>query len=476
MSDDKRQTDARWYTPLRKGMNRLRERMNRLRERANWLRERANWLRERVSLQNKWMPFILFFVWAVFIFWAMLIPGSFQETTLTWLCANNECSGKEWRMSQIEVAMALLGGGVAIFALWVAYRRAKAMEQTAKAQLETSKAQSDNAEAAHNANEQKIYTEAVTNLGNSRSTSARLGGIYGLFDLAKAKPERRENITEILCAHLRETTQQSDYPEQNATKPSNEIQSLLDVLCKLNTLNLSDESTANIRLNLQRAYLKGSQLRKHDLREANLCNAHLQGARLGGAQLLCANLGRAQLLGARLGGAQLLGANLGRAQLLGAYLGEAQLLGANLSRAQLLGADLSGAQLQEADLRWADLRGAVAAKVSELYEFLREGISLEERIQLRVGKGAELKTAVFSGGLTQEQIDEIRKELKHLTAGSLIRSRSFGDDLCDKLEQYHMGEADYNLPTGAGVLTSVLTRAQADEIIADYRKATEPPQ
>lgn len=378
----------------------------------------------------------------------MLIPGSFQETTLTGLCANNECSGKEWRMSQIEVAMALLGGGVAIFALWVAYRRAKAMEQTAKAQLETSTAQSDNAKAAHNANEQKIYAEAVTNLGNDKSTSARLGGIYGLFDLAKAKPERRENITEILCAHLRETTQQSDYPEQNATKPSNEIQSLLDVLCKLNTLNLSDESTANIRLNLQRAYLKGSQLQEHDLRGANLDRAQLQEA------------------------------DLGDARLQGADLRVAQLQGADLSGAQLQGADLSGAQMQEANIRRVDLRGAVAKKASEPYVLFRGKISLQERIQSRVGKDTELKSAVFSGGLTREQIDTIRKELKHQEAGSLIRSRSFGDDLCDKLERNHMGEADCTLPeyVDAQVFTGVLTQAMVDEIIADSRKATEPPQ
>jgi len=90
-------------------------------------------------------------------------------------------------------------------------------------------------------------------------------------------------------------------------------------------------------------YLTGANLRRADLRWANLRRADLRRA-----DLRWANLRRADLSEAYLSGADLTGADLR----------EADLSRANLSGADLSGADLSEADLCEADLRWADLRGA----------------------------------------------------------------------------------------------------------------------
>jgi hypothetical protein len=119
------------------------------------------------------------------------------------------------------------------------------------------------------------------------------------------------------------------------------------------------------------ASLKGAQLQRANLVEANLKgailnDAKLQGANLRGAQLQWAFLIGAQLQGADLRGAQFQGAALIGAELQGARLGisadspleAAQLQGADLIGAQLQGADLRGAQLQGANLAGAQLGGA----------------------------------------------------------------------------------------------------------------------
>jgi uncharacterized protein YjbI with pentapeptide repeats len=71
-----------------------------------------------------------------------------------------------------------------------------------------------------------------------------------------------------------------------------------------------------------------------------------------------ANLRKANLREANLSGADLRNANLSGADLIGANLNDANLSGADLSGANLRCADLSGASLRCANLRCADLSGA----------------------------------------------------------------------------------------------------------------------
>jgi len=81
---------------------------------------------------------------------------------------------------------------------------------------------------------------------------------------------------------------------------------------------------------------------------------NLSGANLSGASLSLANLS-----GANLSGASLSGANLSLASLSGANLSLASLVGANLSLANLSGANLSGASLSLASLSLASLRNCI---------------------------------------------------------------------------------------------------------------------
>ncbi len=340
----------------------------------------------------------------------------------------------------------------------------------------------DSANAAHAANEQKVYTEAVASLGNEDSASARLGGIYGLYDLAQSKPERHKSIAEILCAHLRETTQAEDYKRDHPREPSNEVASLLGVLCKLNnpdvTLNfqnvyLQGASFEGAQLqgarlrgaqlqgaNLSKAYLQGANLTNTQLQEADLTSAHLQEADFINTQLQGANLGDAQLQGTDLYSAYLQGASLRGAQLQGAALWGAQLQGANLTNTQLQGASLEGAQLQGASLGDAQLQGAYLINTQLQGAIAEEGYGFGLLISRRTGKSTDLKTAIFSGGLTDAKIEEIRKGLAGVKGGT------YANQLCARLTEDHMGPADYSPPDN--ITTGVLTEEMADEILRDY--------
>jgi uncharacterized protein YjbI with pentapeptide repeats len=122
----------------------------------------------------------------------------------------------------------------------------------------------------------------------------------------------------------------------------------------------ADLSYANLKeANLAGAYLNGANLKEANLKEAELDEAHLTGADLSGARLVEANLSGADLEKANLEEADLRGAFL-----VGTYLNRANLSEANLSGACLIGADLREADLNAALLLGASLNGANLSKTN----------------------------------------------------------------------------------------------------------------
>jgi len=103
-------------------------------------------------------------------------------------------------------------------------------------------------------------------------------------------------------------------------------------------------------------------LRRADLREADLSGSNLYGADLRGT-----NLGRANLRGTSFGEA-----NLREADLSGSNLSGADLSGANLSGSNLSGGDLHKAGFNGANLRGADLSGANLSRADFTHAFLGE--------------------------------------------------------------------------------------------------------
>ncbi len=313
------------------------------------------------------------------------------------------------------------------------------------------------------ANREAIFNQAVTHLGNTDSASARLGGIYGLYNLLDLEPKRLRSVAEILCAHLRETTQEKEYIKKYEKIPSNEVQSLLNVLSEINKKFKRPDPDIPL-LDLSKAYLFGANLDNMDLRGANLWRAQLQEVSLLGTRLQGACLLYAQLQGAHLWNTQLQGANLWNTQLQGANLWNAQLQGVSLWHAKLQGANLQGAQLQGADLQGAQLQGAFSKKA-----MVGKDDNLEERINQVRGKDTSLETTLFSGGIEKSELDKIESNLKKYGA-----PRQEVREIIDRIRPHVGKDANYTLPPKSGATTGVLTNAMADKIIADYKKSLQP--
>lgn len=150
---------------------------------------------------------------------------------------------------------------------------------------------------------------------------------------------------------------------------------------------------------LAEAQLQGADLKAARLQGAMLLFARLQGANLMNARLQTADLRRTRLQGAKLTEALLQGADLVEARMQGANLLRTQLQGAHLTWAKLHGADLASAQLQKASPINAKLQGA------NLWETKLQGANLEaSRLQgaylmrVRVDASTSLKAAKLRGG------------------------------------------------------------------------------
>ena len=407
-----------------------------------------------------------------------------------------------------------MGGVLLAIGAAIAHRRAVAMEDAAKAQAKAAEAQAKAAKAqaeankgAENGRRQERLKNAIEHLGHE-SDSVRLGGAYELFHLARDTEELRQTAMDILCAHIRRTTGETEYREKYKAEPSEEVQSLLTLLFRQ-----KHEVFTGYRVDLQgswlngamldRARLQGASLSRAQLQGANLPEAQLQGANVREAYLQGANLARAQLQGANLREVHLQGASLYRAQLQGADLREAQLQGANvreghlqrasLYRAQLQGASFRGAQLQEANLSGAQLQGANVREGhlqrASLYRAQLQGasfrgahlqganlsraqlqgatskpaggLSFVERIRRGIGWESDLSKATFAGGLRRENVDSLVENLPDERAKSLR----------EKLEP-HIGKlASHELPKDHGAVIGAYTEEEAERWIAEYSEA-----
>ena len=331
-----------------------------------------------------------------------------------------------------------VAGVVSIWLAWAANKRANAIDATAKEQAKAT----ENTEAGQR---QERLKNAIEHLGHG-SDSVRMGGAYELFHLAKDTGGLRQTVTDILCAHIRQTTRGKDYQAEHKTKPSEEIQGLL-------TLLFMDEHDVfeDCSINLQGSYLNGATLIQARLKKANLRQVQLQGADLFMAQLQEASLNEAHLRGSNLFGARLQVSNLTDTHLQGATLWQAQMQGAKLLHAQLEGASLMLAHLQEADLRFTQLQG--------ISQFVHK--RFENQIRSRIREKSELTEIIFAGGLQEEDLDTLCEGLS--------------DDQAQVLRETlrpHVGKpASNELPENSGAETGAYTQEEAEQWIAEYNKA-----
>jgi uncharacterized protein YjbI with pentapeptide repeats len=213
------------------------------------------------------------------------------------------------------------------------------------------------------------FTRAISQLGDGR-VETRIGGIYGLAQVADQAPDNNGPVGEVLLAYInrlpRPKTRQSVLLKRYAP----DVQAALTVLTQrdkdhdgtkdyawlANRLQLGGLSLGGV--DLRGAYLSGASFDDADLTGSDLRNANLHGTYLGFADLDHADVQAADLSGASLNRAHLQEADLSGANLSDAVLFGADLFMAHLHDTDLRGADLSYARLGAADLRNADLRNA----------------------------------------------------------------------------------------------------------------------
>lgn len=386
-------------------------------------------------------------------------------------------SGDDGIKNQILTFLGLSMGGV-LLALQavIANRRAEAMENAANAQAKAN-------ENTEQGQRQERLKDAIEHLGHS-SDSVRLGGAYELFHLAHDIKEWRETILGILCAHIRQTTSESEYRKKHKSKPSEEIQSLL-ILLFVQEHEIFKDCHINLQgswlngVNLLGARLEKAVLIKAHLYEVNFFEADLREADLEGAYLYGANLVRAKLQKADLEEANLHQVDLINAHLQGASLFRAQLQRAILTNTQLQGADLSFAKLQCALLTGAQLQGATLCNAefheAELFGARLQGVtsqsngssSFETRIRDRIGEESDLLGIIFAGGLTENYLASLVKGLPDDSAATL-----------HAILKPHVGkERIHELPKISRAVLGSYTEDEAEQWIEEYNDAmSEVPE
>lgn len=182
------------------------------------------------------------------------------------------------------------------------------------------------------------FAKGLELLGDERELT-RIGAAYSLYFLARDFPnEYKRTVFDILCSHVRMQTATDEYEKDHVDEPSNEIQTVLNLLSKEKDGCFLFE---DLEADLNYTYLVGIDLCNAHLREANLIVVDLRGADLVGAHLSDADLSKADLSKADLREVNLSGARLWDADLSESDLGESDLIGADLSCANLTGADLT---------------------------------------------------------------------------------------------------------------------------------------
>ena len=152
------------------------------------------------------------------------------------------------------------------------------------------------------------FTRAVDQLGSDRP-EVRLGGIYGLEQIAQQAPDNRLAVAEVLVAYLHRT---SPRPANPTTQPAEslrdrapEVQAALTVLVRRRPL-FNDPRLDLSELDLRGAEVSGQLvlvnnrfgLREGDLRGADLRGTDLRDARFFGVYLYEADFRDADLRGA----------------------------------------------------------------------------------------------------------------------------------------------------------------------------------
>ncbi len=195
------------------------------------------------------------------------------------------------------------------------------------------------------------FSRAVEQL--TKRLDLRLGGIYGLEQIAAASPVYGSVAVEILAAYIREhaplpvTVSEGGLPEV-----SEDVQAALTVLGRSIGRHVTSERSINLcSVSLCKADLRGAVLPRVNLNGSILEKARLEDAQLPNAMLIGANMEAAHLDRTDISGGKLINAHLERAILDGTVLRGADLTGALVDRrTRVYNTHVEGAKLRHVAL------------------------------------------------------------------------------------------------------------------------------
>ena len=337
-----------------------------------------------------------------------------------------------------------MGGLLLALQAVTAYRRSKAMEDNVSEQTKANKYTEEGLL-------QGRLRDAIGHLGN-KSDSVRLGGAYELFHLAHDNANLRKTAFDILCAHIRVTTREGDYRMKYEWEPSEEIQSLLELV-----FTKPHDVFDGLSKDLGGSWLNGVQLPNARLDGAWLRHASLRGASLTGAALRHADLWGARLHGAYLMDARLDGATLCQACFQSADLDRAKMRGADLQWAQLQGADLSHTHMQAARFDGTGMQGARFQETRMQGVHRSHNANAPETFRRQADQDSDFAGTIFGGDLDKETFDQIVKDMPEGKRAQFQRR-----------VQPHVGQRRSTKPPG-GIITERYTTQEAVEWMEEIR-------
>ena len=318
------------------------------------------------------------------------------------------------------------------------------------------------------------FNSAITLLGSSE-TSARTGAVYALHELALEEEKYRQQIVQILCSHVRSKTNEEAYQETHKERPSNEIQTTLNLLFKKHKHGLYAQDFAKQEdfpwADLSHAYLVKADFRGAQCQEAIFKYAQCQGADFGNAQCQGASFRGVRCQGASFRGvrcqgaifedAQCQGADFWNAQCQGAYFGYVQCQGADFRDAQCQGASFEGAQCQGADFEDAKCQGADFGYAQcqgayALQEFSKQTLSS------RIGENTEFIFLQLEGEIDEDIIENIENAKNYLNIEY--------EDIQEIIKDNKSKEPKYGTPEGC--TTGILENSEELQTIIekDWKK------
>jgi uncharacterized protein YjbI with pentapeptide repeats len=225
------------------------------------------------------------------------------------------------------------------------------------------------------------FVKAIEQLANDKSLDVRMGGIFGLEQLARDWPSDHPPVFDVLTAFVRgrvpagtgkcadPSLHLDSSDESPSASPSDDVQAAVTAIARRDrkydrkdqVLDLSRTCLVVakwIHLQLPGVSLENADLRSADLSQADLHETNLNFANLAGADVDEANLAWAHFYGANLAGTEFVSTNLTGAQFTDANLAKADLVSTNLTQAFLIRANLTGAALSDANLSGAVLEAA----------------------------------------------------------------------------------------------------------------------